>query len=133
MKPFELESSMLTMRGVFYPTGYMFLMFDSEDGARAAEQALEDGGISGDEISLLSPNEIQEKVVRTVGDSQAMPSAGTESDTVRQIAQLAGQGHHAVLVHAPDAKDSEKVMELLKDSKLTFGQKYRHLVIEDLV
>ena len=51
----------------------------------------------------------------------------------RQFAELASKGHHALLVHAPDAKDSDQVMELLKDSKLTFGQKYRQLVIEDLV
>ena len=133
MKPFELESSMLTMSGVFYPKGYMFLMFASEQDARAAGQSLEYGGIAGDEISLLTPGDIQEKVVRTVGDSQAMPSAGTESDTVRQFAELASKGHYALLVHAPDAKDSDQVMELLKNSKLTFGQKYRQLVIEDLV
>ena len=133
MKPFELDSSMLTMSGVFYPKGYMFLMFASEQEARAAEKALEDGGIDGDGISLLTPGDIQEKVVRTVGDSQAMPSAGTESDTVRQFAELASKGHYALLVHAPHAKDSDQVMELLKDSKPTFGQKYRQLVIEDLV
>ena len=26
MKPFAMQSRMLTMRGVFYPTGYMFVM-----------------------------------------------------------------------------------------------------------
>lgn len=36
MKPFQLESSMLTMRGVFYPTGYMVLMFPTGQDARAA-------------------------------------------------------------------------------------------------
>ena len=27
MKPFVLQPKMLTMGGVFYPTGYMFVMF----------------------------------------------------------------------------------------------------------
>ena len=39
MKHFELESSMLTMGGVFYPTGYMVLMLPGEQEARAAISA----------------------------------------------------------------------------------------------
>lgn len=134
MKPFSIEPNMLTMRGVFYPTGYMFIMFPTEKDARDAERALEDNGISGESISLLTPQDIQEKVTRTVGSADIpLPSAGTEADTVRHFAQLASQGHHALMIHAPSAKDSDRVMEVLKDARMSYGQKYRHLVIEDLV
>ena len=134
MKPFSIEPNMLTMRGVFYPTGYMFIMFPTEQDARDAERALEDHGISGESISLLSPKDIQEKVARTVGSADIpLPSAGTEADTVRHFAHLASEGHHALMIHAPSAKDSDRVMAALKDSRMSYGQKYRHLVIEDLV
>lgn len=134
MKPFSIEPDMLTMRGVFYPTGYMFIMFPTEKDARDAERALEDNGINGESISLLSPQDIQEKVVRTVGSADIpLPSAGTEADTVRHFAQLASEGHHALMIHAPAAKVSERVMEVLKDAHMSYGQKYRYLVIEDLV
>jgi hypothetical protein len=134
MKPFSIEPKMLTMRGVFYPTGYMFIMFPTEKDARDAERALEDNGVNGESISLLSPQEIQEKVARTVGSADMpMPSAGTEADTVRHFAQLASEGHHALMIHAPAAKDSERVMQVLKDAHMSYGQKYRYLVIEDLV
>jgi hypothetical protein len=134
MKPFSIEPNMLTLRGVFYPTGYMFIMFPTEKDARDAERALEDNGVTGESISLLSPQEIQEKVARTVGSADMpMPSAGTEADTVRHFAQLASQGHHALMIHAPSAKDSDRVMQVLKDAHMSYGQKYRHLVIEDLV
>ncbi len=134
MKPFALEPNMLTMRGVFYPTGYMFLMFPTEQDARNAERALEDDGYSGESISLLTPQDIQEKVARTVGNADIpLPSAGTEADTVRQYAQLAGQGHCALMIHAPTGKETEHIMEVLKDAPISYGQKYRHLVIEDLV
>jgi hypothetical protein len=134
MKPFSIEPNMLTMRGVFYPTGYMFIMFPTEKDARDAERALEDNGISGESISLLSPQDIQEKVARTVGSADIpLPSAGTEADTVRHFAQLASEGHHALMIHAPSAKLSERVMEVLKDARMSYGQKYRHFVIEDLV
>lgn len=134
MKPFSIEPNMLTLRGVFYPTGYMFIMFPTEKDARDAERALEDSGINGESISLLSPQDIQEKVVRTVGSADIpLPSAGTEADTVRHFAQLASEGHHALMIHAPGAKDSERVMAALKDAPMSYGQKYRLLVIEDLV
>jgi hypothetical protein len=134
MKPFAIEPSMLTLRGVFYPTGYMFIMFPTEKDARDAKRMLEDNGCSGESISLLTPQDIQEKVARTVGNADIpLPSAGTEADTVRHFAKLASQGHHALVIHAPSAKQSDRVMELLKDSNISYAQKYRHLVIEDLV
>src|SRR5215210_2501458 len=110
MKSFELEPRMLTMRGVFYPTGYMFLMFPTEQDARDAERALEEDGYSGEAVSLLTPQDIQEKVARTVGNADIpLPSAGTEADTVRHFAQLAGQGHHALMIHAPTAHETEHI------------------------
>lgn len=134
MNHFELDSSMLTMGGVFYPTGYMVLMLPGEQEARAAATRLQDGGIPAEKISLLTPGVIQEKITRTVGTADIpLPSAGTEADTVRRFAQLAGQGHHALLVHAPHAEESDRVMELLKGCPISYGQRYRHLVIEDLV
>ncbi|MRD45868.1 RNA-binding protein [Caenimonas koreensis DSM 17982] len=133
MKSFELDSSMLSLAGAFYPTGHMFLMFPSEQEARDAGKKLQDGGFTEDSLTLLTPEDVLEKIVRTAADSGALPSAGTESDTVRQFAQLASQGHYALLVHAPDADQSDLAMKLLQGSGLSYGQKYRMLVIEDLV
>ena len=133
MKEFTLEPNMLTMRGVFYPTGYMFLMFPTEKDARDAELALEDDGYTGESISLLTPDMIQEKIARTVGSADMpLPSAGTEADTVRRFAELASQGHHALMIHAPKANETEHIMQVLRHSKISYAQKYRHLVIEDL-
>ena len=134
MKHFELEPDMLTMSGVFYPTGYMVLMFPTEQDARDAAHQLEAGGVGGDHISLLAPAAILEKVVRTVGNADIpLPSAGTEAETVRRYAELASQGHHALLIHAPSHDESERVMEVLRGAPISYGQKYRRLVIEDLV
>ncbi|MBI2768398.1 MAG: RNA-binding protein [Burkholderiales bacterium] len=132
MTPFALSPNMLTFSGVFYPTGYMFLMFPTEQDARAAERLIEDDGYSGESISLLTPQMIQEKVARTMGGDTPLPSAGTEADTVRRYAELASQGHHALLIHAPSAEETEHIMEVLKNARISYAQKYRHLVIEDL-
>ncbi|MEO8654505.1 MAG: RNA-binding protein [Ramlibacter sp.] len=134
MKPFAIEPGMLTLRGVFYPTGYMFLMFPTEQHARDAEHKLRDAGYDGDAVDLLTPTDIQGQIAHTVGSADIpLPSPGTEADTVRHFAQLASQGHHALMIHAPSAEESTHVMSVLRDVPISYGQKYRHLVIEDLV
>lgn len=133
MKPFALEPGMLTLRGVFYPTGHLFLMFPTEQDARQAERALETNGHSGEHICLLTPTEILEKIGRTAGSDDPLPSPGTEVDTVRHFTRLAREGHHALLIHAPSHDETEHIMQVLRDHPVSYGQKYRHLVIEDLV
>jgi hypothetical protein len=108
-------------------------MYPSLDAAHQAVKSLTDGGVGADEMSLLTPQVILEQITGTVGDADTpLPSAGTESDTVRVFANLATEGHHGVLVHAPKGADGDKVMELLKDSGFSSAKKYRQLVIEDM-
>ena len=135
MKHFAIEPQMLTVRGVFYPTGYMFIMFPTEKDARDAEYLLEEeNGHTSESISLLTPEDIQKTIARTVGNADMpLPSAGTEADTVRHFADLASKGHYALMIHAPSAAQTEHIMNALKDFPISYAQKYRHFVIEDLV
>lgn len=133
MQAFELAPEMLTLSGVFYPTGYVVAMFPGEDDARQVGQSIEQDGLSEKPVMLLSPQQVLEKVVRTVGSADIpLPSAGTEAATVRQYAALAGQGHWALMVHAPDADETEAVMRVVRQAPFSFAEKYRRLVIEDL-
>ena len=133
MKHFELEPGMLTMRGVFYPTGYIFALFPSEQDAREAQQLLQDHGTQGESLSLLTPQDILEKVAPTAGHPEDhLPSPGTEAQTAQRFGELARQGHHALLIHAPSQKETTHVMDTLKDTKVSLAEKYRQLVIEDL-
>jgi hypothetical protein len=133
MRPFQLDSDMRTLRGVFYPTGWMVLMLPGEQQARDAARLLEQNGIGGDAIMLMTPEDVRRELVGAEGDDNMLPSAGTEGDTVRNITDLAAQGHHALMVHAPHQEDSDRVMAALKGVPIAYGQKYRKLVIEDLV
>jgi hypothetical protein len=134
LKPFVLEKSMLTLRGVFYPTGHVVLMMPSHDDANTAAKALRDHGVSPDDISLISPEVLMGDIAPTAGTGDSpMPSAGREADMVRKLAALAAQGHWGLLVHAPDAKDSEDMAQWLRDMPVFYGLKYRQLVIEDIV
>ncbi|MDB5899178.1 MAG: hypothetical protein JWP22_451 [Ramlibacter sp.] len=132
MKPFRLESSMKTIRGVFYPTGWMVLMFPGEQEARDAGRLLADSGLTDDAVMLLTPEDFRRDIVGATGDDDLLPSAGTEGDTVRRFSECARQGNYGLMVHAPSHDESERVMETLKDATITYGQKYRMLVIEDI-
>lgn len=133
MRPFHLESSMKTMRGVFYPTGWMVLMFPGEQQARDAAKKLEDSGIAESDVLLLTPDDIRRDLMDAKGDENILPSAGTEGDTVRKFAEYASRGHYGLMVHAPKQENSDHVLELLRGAGMSYGQKYRSLVIEDIV
>jgi hypothetical protein len=133
MRPFHLDSSMKTMRGVFYPTGWMVLMFPGEQQARDAAKSLEDNGVADSDVLLLTPEDFRREIVGATGDDDMLPSAGTEGDTVRRLSQLARQGHFGLMVHAPKQEDSDRLLELMRGSGISYGQKYRKLVIEDIV
>ncbi len=133
MKPFELDSHMVTLRGVFYPTGHVVLMFPSHDAAHEAAAAITRAGISGDEISLLSPDTLLGPIAQTVGASDMpFPSPGGEAAIVRQLAQHASRGEWGLMVHAPKSHQCEAVLSAVKGMPVTFAERYRHLVIEDL-
>lgn len=133
MKPFELSKDMVNMRGQFYPTGHVVVMLPSLEAAQKAVRALAGAGLSEDDISLLTPEVIHSQIVRTVGNGDMpLPSAGTEGDTVRRFAQYASQGHHGLLIHSPKGDHGDRIMEALKGHEVSYAQKYRALVIEDL-
>lgn len=135
MRTFQLDPKMLNMSGVFYPTGYMVLMFPSEQDARNACKVLHHADFDEDDIMWIRPEDIRTQLMGTSGpgDDEILPSAGTEADTVRRYWELAQEGHHGLLVHAPHGPDAERAMAALKDSKVSYGQRYRTLIIEDLV
>lgn len=133
MRAFELLDGMKTMGGVFYPTGWTVLMFPGEQQAREAGRKLEEAGIADRDVMLMSPQDFRTHIQGAAGDDTILPSAGSEGDTVRRFAELAAQGHYGVLVHAPSHDESDRVAEVLKDCPISYGQKYRKLVIEDIV
>lgn len=135
MKPFSMGRGMTNMRGVFYPTGHIVLMFPTEEDARHACELLRHDGVSEDDLCLAKPEEFERQIIGSTDeeDDMLLPSIGTESETARHFRELAHAGHHALIVHASAKVTSEHVLDLLHDTHISFGQRYRFLVIEDLV
>ena len=133
MKNFELTPDMLTMGGVFYPTGYAFVMFPD---ARAAEQVAGDiesaPGTTGP-VMFLSPAMVLKEIGKVEGDSDvALPSVGTEGATVRRYIDLARKGHAALMVKLGSDEDAELVMIAARKVTFSYGQRYHLLAMEDL-
>lgn len=133
MKPFALQSRMLTMRGVFYPTGYMFVMLPRLEDAERLDHDLESSGYRGHDVMLVPPDAILQQIGATVShDMDTLPSIGTEAETVREYERRARQGECAVMIHAPTRQDSETVMDVVHTLPFSCATRYRPLVIEDL-
>ena len=114
MKPFALQARMLTLRGVFYPTGYMFVMLPQLEDAERLDHELESSGYRGHDVMLVPPAAILQQIGATVGhDTDALPSIGTEVATVHEYERRARQGECAVMIHAPSRQDAETVMDVV--------------------
>ncbi len=133
MKDFALASRMLTLRGEFYPTGFVFAMMPHMDDARTVERGLLASGFVGDDIMLLKTEDVLDKVVPTATHhGEVFPSVGTESATVLKYRELALQGHCAMMVRAASGDATEKAMKAVRTVPFSIAEKYRFLVIEDL-
>ena len=133
MKPFALQSRMLTRRGVFYPTGYMVVMMPRLEDAERLDHALESSGYHGHDVMLVPPATMLQQIGATVShDLDTLPSVGTEAATVHEYERRARHGEFAVMIHAPTRQDSDAVMDVVHTMPFSSATRYRPLVIEDL-
>ena len=133
MKNLVLDSSMTNMGGVFYPTGHVFALFPDEDCVRQAATALQAAGHRG-ELAYASPDTILQDIVRTLGTADApLPSVGAEGDMVRRIADLAGTGHHGMLIAMADKDEADAVVKAIAPEGAVTAFHYRTFIIEDLI
>jgi hypothetical protein len=134
LKTFVLSPKMLTMLGVFYPTGYAVAMFPNFDYAEQAAHELIRGGYDSEAIMLLTPEIILREIAPADGDHSDLdlPSVGTEGVTAQKYIKLARQGHSAMMVHAESDEDTEVVMSVVRLLPFSYAQKYHILAMQDL-
>lgn len=134
MQTFEITSDMLTMGGVFYPTGHSLIMFPTAQAASRAAQTLDGQLGEAGEVMQLSAHTVLSQIGRVDGASDvALPSVGTEGATVRKYVELARAGHSAVMVKTPSSEVTEKVMVVAREAPFSYAQRYHFLAIEDLL
>jgi hypothetical protein len=135
MKTFSMDAGMTNMRGVFYPTGHIVLMFPTDIDARHACEQLRRDGVREEDLCLAKPSEFEHQISEAIGEYEdvLLPSVGTEVETARRFRHLAHEGHHALIVHAASALTTDHVLDVLQGTPISYGQRYRFLVIEDVV
>lgn len=124
---------MLTMSGVFYPNGYIFIMFpNAEDAERVAHEVDADHA-NGGQTMLLSPATILRDIGKVDGDSDVvLPSVGTEGATVHKYVQLARQGHYAMMAKVKSDGHAAGVIAAARKVPFSYGQRYHLLAMEDI-
>lgn len=124
---------MLTISGIFYPKGYVFIMFaNTKDAEQVALEVASDGS-NGDAIMLLDSATVLRDVGQVEGDSDvALPSVGTEGATVRKYVDLARQGHCALMLKVTSDEEAETIMRAARNASFSYAQRYHLLAIEDL-
>ena len=133
MKPFVLDSTMTSMAGVFYPKGHVFALFPDEEGARQGAAALRAAGHAG-AIAHASPDVILQEIVQTLGTAdRPLPSVGAEGDMVRRIADLAGTGHHGLLIEMAGKDNAGALAAAIVPKGAVAALHYRTFIIEDLI
>lgn len=133
MQPFLMNPKMTTMQGVFYPTGYAFVMFPDAKTAEEAAEKIGQAGFGDDAVMLLTPPVILREIGKIEGDSEVdLPSVGTEGATVAKYIKFARDGHHALMVKAASDDDAERLMVVVRDFPYSYAQKYHMLAMEDL-
>lgn len=134
MQAFQMNPKMSSMQGVFYPTGYAFVMFPDAATAERAAQQLENAGFAGQDIMFLTPHVVLKDVGNVTDEDSpvALPSVGTEGATVNKYINLAREGHHALMVKAPSDEDTQRLMDVVRQLPFSYGQKYHMLAMEDL-
>lgn len=132
MKPFALSPEMTNASGTFYPTGYVFALFATEDAARAAAAQLQEQGHS--DVAHADPGTVMQHVVRTLNNADdPLPSVGAEGLIVRRIADMASNGAHALLFSAQDDDTPDTLRATLQQAGALAAFYYRHLIIEEVV
>lgn len=133
MKNFELTPAMLTMSGVFYPKGYVFIMFANAGDAEQVARELDSKPDEHYAVMLLSSATVLRDIAKVEGASDVtLPSMGTEAATVRKYVDLARQGHCALMVKVGSDKDTERVVAAARKVGFSYGQRYHLLAMEDL-
>lgn len=135
MREFVLDKKMLTMSGTFYPTGHVVILFPEAADARATGEALiGEAGFTEEEVMTLSPATVIREIAPPPEDADiTLPSVGTEGITARSFEALAREGHHGLVVAADSREAAERLMVVARRVPFSFAQRYRTLVIENLL
>lgn len=119
--------------GMFYPTGYIVAAFPGEDQAKAAQKALQQGGVSAEDCRLIEGGTYASMARKELAENTGfLARLGKSDDIVRRSLEAAENGAAFLLIHAPDDDDAARAMQTIEQVPREFAYRYHSLAIEEL-
>jgi hypothetical protein len=119
--------------GAFAPVRYVVVALPDASSAQQAQSALQDQGFGADDVLSFTDEEMAGRLKAVLPDVSGAAGFGSEIQSMRSYYELALQGHHWLLVHAPETAQSAKVAELAKQHGAKLATKYNMMTVEDLI
>lgn len=131
MKP-AIRKAFPTSFGVFSPTGYVVMVFDSDVDAERARLSMLDNGFRDEDITRYTGGEVMAELEKSANHSMDPVQIGQDVAKVEQYLALARKGCGFLLLHAPDDEAARSAVEIVHNLGLKFAEKYNRLTIEEL-
>jgi hypothetical protein len=131
MKP-PISKVFSTSFGVFSPTGYVVMVFDSDVDAERARLSMLDNGFREEDVTRYTGGEVMEELEKSADHSLDPVQIGQDVAKVEQYLALAKNGSGFLLLHAPEDEAARSAVEVVHNFGLKFAEKYNRLTIEEL-
>ncbi len=122
-----------TSHGVFKPVGHVVMSFPSAEDQRAAAQALETAGVTSNDVTPYSADEMTEQVKTDLERATALASMGQELNLVKAQGELAALGYHFLVVQVADDESARRVADIVRPFNAERAQHYGNFIIEELI
>lgn len=119
--------------GVFKPIGHVVIGFSRVGDLRAARDTLSRAGYAEQDFVSYTPEEMKAQSERQIEQAGVLASFGHEINLVQLYRELSEQGHHWLVVFAPEDDQAAQVADVARRSNAKLAQKYNPLVIEELL
>lgn len=121
-----------TSFGVFSPTGHIVMVFETDDKAKKAYQALLDGGFDAGDVTYYRGDEVIPEFQRSEKHAASPLQIGQDEVKVAEFLVLAKQGCGFLVVHAPKSEQAKLAVTIARPYGLKHAEKYNHLTLEEL-
>ncbi|MEK8033653.1 hypothetical protein AACH06_22755 [Ideonella sp. DXS29W] len=122
-----------TSFGNLKPVGHVLIALPDAASEEAFVAALQEAGISAEQISRITPREPVEELGEQIDKASGASGFGYEIVLMKRYLKLARQGCSWLLVKVDAAEDAQRIGELARRHEAASAVHYRTFVEEDLL
>ncbi len=122
--------------GVSKPVGHVVISFPRAEQADAAAQELAadtTAGLTQSDVRRYSDQQMLQQIDGDLERASSLAAVGQELNLVRARRELAAQGYHWLIVHAPDDEQALRVADVARRHGAERAQQYGRFIIEELI